>query len=74
MLRYSLGLTEEAAALERAVQTVLEQGHRTADIAAADSADTAAADSAGAGPDAAATTTAAIGTAAMGDLIARAIG
>ena len=34
MLRYSLGLTEEAAALERAVQTVLEQGHRTADIAA----------------------------------------
>jgi 3-isopropylmalate dehydrogenase len=33
MLRYSLGLTEEAAAVERAVQTVLEQGYRTADIA-----------------------------------------
>ena len=33
MLRYSLGLTEEAAAMERAVQTVLEQGYRTADIA-----------------------------------------
>ncbi len=34
MLRYSLGLTEEAAAIERAVQSVLEQGYRTADIAA----------------------------------------
>ena len=34
MLRYSLGLTEEAAAVERAVQSVLEQGYRTADIAA----------------------------------------
>lgn len=33
MLRYSLGLTEEAAAIERAVQMVLEQGYRTADIA-----------------------------------------
>ena len=41
MLRYSLGLTEEAAAVERAVQTVLEQGYRTADIATA--ADTATA-------------------------------
>ena len=35
MLRYSLGLTEEAAAIERAVQSVLEQGYRTADIVTA---------------------------------------
>ena len=35
MLRYSLGLTEEAAAVERAVESVLEQGVRTADIAGA---------------------------------------
>ena len=35
MLRYSLGLTEEAAAIERAVQTTLQQGYRTADIATA---------------------------------------
>lgn len=35
MLRYSLGLTEEAAAIDRAVQTVLEGGYRTADIATA---------------------------------------
>ena len=34
MLRYSLGLTEEAAAMERAVQSALSQGYRTADIAA----------------------------------------
>ena len=34
MLRYSLGLTEEAAAVDRAVQTVLERGYRTADVAA----------------------------------------
>ncbi len=32
MLRYSLGLTEEASAIERAVQTVLTDGYRTADI------------------------------------------
>jgi 3-isopropylmalate dehydrogenase len=32
MLRYSLGLTEEASAIERAVQTVLTEGYRTADI------------------------------------------
>ena len=31
MVRYSLGLTEEGAAIERAVDTVLEQGVRTAD-------------------------------------------
>jgi len=30
-VRYSLGLTEEGAAIERAVDTVLEQGARTAD-------------------------------------------
>ena len=33
MLRYSLGLTEEAAAVERAVERTLEGGVRTADIA-----------------------------------------
>ncbi|MEC9013454.1 MAG: isocitrate/isopropylmalate family dehydrogenase, partial [Chloroflexota bacterium] len=31
MVRYSLGLTEEAAAIELAVDKVLEQGVRTAD-------------------------------------------
>ena len=33
MLRYSLGLTEEAAVVERAVDQVLAQSYRTADIA-----------------------------------------
>jgi 3-isopropylmalate dehydrogenase len=33
MVRYSLGLTEEAAAMERAVERTLESGLRTADIA-----------------------------------------
>jgi 3-isopropylmalate dehydrogenase len=33
MVRYSLGLTEEGAAIERAVDKVLEQNTRTADIA-----------------------------------------
>jgi 3-isopropylmalate dehydrogenase len=32
MLRYSLGLTEEAASIERAVEQVLDSGARTADI------------------------------------------
>jgi 3-isopropylmalate dehydrogenase len=32
MLRYSLGLTNEADAIERAVDSVLEEGYRTADI------------------------------------------
>ena len=32
MVRYSLGLTEEAAAIERAVDRVLEQNNRTADL------------------------------------------
>lgn len=32
LLRYSLGLTEEAASVERAAEQVLEQGYRTADI------------------------------------------
>ena len=36
MLRYSLGLTEEAAVVERAVDQVLAQNYRTADIAAPD--------------------------------------
>lgn len=34
LLRHSLGLEEEAAAVETAVETVLNQGYRTADIAA----------------------------------------
>ncbi len=38
MVRYSLGLTEEAASIERAVDEVLAQGHRTADIAASGTA------------------------------------
>ena len=33
MLRYSLGLTEEAASVERAVDQALDAGHRTPDIA-----------------------------------------
>jgi 3-isopropylmalate dehydrogenase len=33
MMRYSLGLTEEAAAVERAVEQVLRAGYRTPDIA-----------------------------------------
>ena len=33
MLRFSFGLTHEAALIERAVEGVLEQGARTADIA-----------------------------------------
>ena len=35
MLRYSLGLTEEAASIERAVEQVLDSGARTPDIFAA---------------------------------------
>ena len=35
MLRYSLGLTEEAASVERAVDQALEAGYRTPDIAVA---------------------------------------
>ena len=34
MLRYSFGLMAEADAIENAVETVLDAGHRTADIAA----------------------------------------
>ena len=34
MLRYSLGLTEEASWVERAVDRALEAGSRTADVAA----------------------------------------
>ena len=36
MARYSLGLTEEAASVERAVDQVLASGTRTADITVAD--------------------------------------
>ena len=35
MVRYSLGLTEEAAAVERAVEKVLDRNVRTADISVA---------------------------------------
>jgi 3-isopropylmalate dehydrogenase len=35
MLQYSFGLTEEAAAINAAVEAVLQAGHRTADLAAA---------------------------------------
>ena len=38
LLRHSLGLTEEAAAVERAVDQVLAQDYRTADIAASGAA------------------------------------
>ena len=38
MLRYSLGLTEEAAAVDRAVATALQDGCRTPDIAPPDDA------------------------------------
>jgi 3-isopropylmalate dehydrogenase len=34
LLRYSLKLEEEAAAVERAIERVLESGARTADLAA----------------------------------------
>ncbi len=34
LLRYSLGLKEEADLIEKAVEVVLDEGHRTADIAA----------------------------------------
>jgi 3-isopropylmalate dehydrogenase len=37
MLRYSLGLVDEAALVEQAVFRVLESGHRTRDIAVPDS-------------------------------------
>jgi 3-isopropylmalate dehydrogenase len=32
LLRYALGLEEEASAIERAVETVLEEGYRTLDL------------------------------------------
>jgi 3-isopropylmalate dehydrogenase len=34
LLRYSMGLEQEAAVIERAVEDVLQEGVRTADIAA----------------------------------------
>jgi 3-isopropylmalate dehydrogenase len=34
LLRHSLGLEKEAAAIQAAVNTVLDQGYRTKDIAA----------------------------------------
>ena len=37
LLRYSLGLSEEAVAVEKAVDEVLSAGHRTGDIADAGS-------------------------------------
>ncbi|HAJ01187.1 MAG TPA: 3-isopropylmalate dehydrogenase, partial [Dehalococcoidia bacterium] len=38
LLRYSLGLSEEAVAVEKAVDEVLSAGHRTGDIADAGTA------------------------------------
>ena len=38
MMRYSLGLTEEAAVVERAVEIALKDGYRTRDISSADPA------------------------------------
>jgi 3-isopropylmalate dehydrogenase len=38
MLRYSLNLDDEAQAIERAIDAVLDDGARTADIAAPDDA------------------------------------
>ena len=35
MLRYSLNLSEEAQAIEKAVASVLDKGYRTGDIASA---------------------------------------
>ena len=58
MLRYSLGLTEEAAAVERAVAQVLKQGYRTPDIAS---------------PEEATGKEKGVGTAEMGDLVAAAL-
>ena len=58
MLRYSLGLTEEAVAVEKAVEQVLTAGYRTADISSAS------------GPQSA---TRNVGTVEMGDAVARAI-
>ena len=57
MLRYSLGLTEEAAIVERAVDQVLSQGYRTPDIF----------------PTEATGQVKKVGTAEMGDLITDAI-
>jgi 3-isopropylmalate dehydrogenase len=44
LLRHSLGLNEEARAIEAAVADVLEDGHRTADIAGPGEAVTATAE------------------------------
>ena len=59
MLRYSLGLTEEAVAVERAVEQVLRAGNRTADIFSPE-------------PGAQAGTRK-VGTVEMGDMVAGAI-
>lgn len=44
MLRYSLGLTEEATSVERAVESVLDSGFRTPDIVSGDSDTTSTTD------------------------------
>ena len=60
MMRYSLGLTEEAAIVERAVDRAIEEGCRTPDIAPPPGAE---------GPE----VTRLVGTVEMGDAVAAAI-
>ena len=64
MMRYSLGLTEEAVAVERAVARVVWQGYRTPDISTPADARPATGRSAVEKP---------VGTVEMGDLIAAAL-
>ena len=68
MLRYSLDLDKEAAAVEAAVQQVLEDGYRTADIAAEEMSRGTAAEHIAEGF--AAGKCKKVGTTQMGDLIA----
>jgi 3-isopropylmalate dehydrogenase len=58
MLRYSFGLEKEAAAVEAAVNAVLDQGFRTRDIA---------------GPGGAETSEKIVGTKAMGEAVLKEI-
>jgi 3-isopropylmalate dehydrogenase len=59
MLRYSFGLEKEAAAVEAAVNAVLDQGFRTRDIAGLGGADTGER---------------IVGTRAMGEAVLKAMG
>ena len=58
LMRYSLGLTEEASVVERAVEEVLAEGYRTPDIVGASSSGTA---------------TKEVGTSEMGDQVVSAL-